>query len=712
LPELGKKLYDDLVRIRSKTEDIELECATDVNIDSINLPDDKHDFVVSDIHECIETFKELLKKVGFKIEKVVEKDGDKDVEKEKIVGREDTRIIIAGDFPDKGNKTKETIEFLYNNMDRILFVWGGHESFVYRYLKGQLQQKNVNIKFYTSIPILEKDEELRAKFFAICESMKPFFVGKHFTVTHTGCEYKFIGKTQEHAIKAQRYYHVDRFDDSVDDEIWLANRRKWLMHLKEESEMCHPIHLFGHESWKNNLVHKNRISLDTGCINGGRLTGVEIDRWTGRYKFWHVNCLDDILVEEKLRDFRFEEPKIELAELDEKDYNRLIRSARNKINFISGTMCPADKRGGELEDINEALDYFKNKGIDKVMLQVKYMGSRCNIYLFDDIEKSYAISRNGFLIRLDLTGVYKKLKDRLSDYFKTNDLDMMILDGELMPWSALGEGLIDSTFQAINQGIRSELDLLKNSGFEEQLLKLNKERQESSFEIDKCNRKKDELYKIYGPQKYESYKLLSNFYMPTIEELETLHDIYSSQLDIYARSISPEELAIELNYQPFSVLKSVKKSGEEIYYFNSDNETVFKMVNDAEYEICELTPDGYNKARLFFDRVTKVSNLEGVVIKPLVVDPDNCAPYMKVRSPNYLTIIYGYDYLNKVKYERLLGQKRVRTKLRKSISEWKLGKKLLEVPYKDISENNLLYMDLMTKMIIEANEERNIDPRL
>jgi len=201
--------------------------------------------------------------------------------------------------------------------------------------------------------------------------------------------------------------------------------------------------------------------------------------------------------------------------------------------------------------------------------------------------------------------------------------------------------------------------------------------------------------------------------MPDIDELEKLHSLYDKQLEIYAKSISPEELINELHYQPFSVLKSVRKNGDEIYYFDSDNETLFRMVNDAEYIICELTnPEGYNRARLFFDMVTKVSNLEGVVIKPLKVDPDHCAPYMKVRSPNYLTIIYGYDYLNKVKYERLLDQKRIRTKLRKSISEWKLGKKLLEIPYKEISENNLLYMDLMTKMIIEANEEKRIDPRL
>ena len=697
LTELGKKLYDDLIRIRSKTEPMELECTFDIKMEDVNLPNDKHDFIVSDIHECMDSFKALLKKVGFKIDKNI------------ISGREDTRLIIAGDFLDKGNKTRETIEFLYNNRNRILFVWGGHEKFVHKWLSGKMEQ-NVDKMFYTSIPILEKDEDLRNKFFAICDSMKPFYQSKHFIVTHAGCESKFLGKTQEFAKRAQRYYKVERLEDSVDDETWLESRRKELKHIKEDAEGCHPLHVFGHEQWKNHLIYKNKMNIDTGCVSGGKLTGVEISAYNGEYKIWHVVCLDEVALPEKLREFRFEEPKIEL---EDRDYNRLLRFARNKVNFISGTMCPADKNGGELEDLDQALNYFKAKGVNKVMLQIKYMGSRCNVYLFDDIEKSYATSRNGFVIRkLDLTNIYKDLKERLSEYFKTNDLEMMVIDGELMPWSAMGEGLIDSTFQAINKGIRSELDLLKNNGFEEQLGKLTGQYKETAFDSDKHTMKKEELYTKYGPQKYEAYKLLSDFYMPDLNELETLHKLYSEQLDIYAKPLTEDELKTELHYQPFAILKSVKKNGEEIYYFDSDNETLFKAVNDAEYAICDLSPDGYEKARAFFNRVTKDLNFEGVVVKPFNVDTDYCAPFMKVRSPNYLTIIYGYDYLNKVKYGRLLGQKRINRKLRTSVAEWQLGKKLLQIPYKDISEDNARYMDLMAKMIIETNGEESIDPRL
>ena len=140
LAELGKRLYSDLIRIKNKTEAIELECNFDVDPNEINLSGDKHDFVVGDIHECLESFKALLKKVGFGIEKIT---GD-GREKEKITGREDTRIITVGDSIDKGYKTKEMVEFLYNNMDRIHNVRGGHENFVYKWLKGDIQKKNVD----------------------------------------------------------------------------------------------------------------------------------------------------------------------------------------------------------------------------------------------------------------------------------------------------------------------------------------------------------------------------------------------------------------------------------------------------------------------------------------------------------------------------------------------------------------------------------------
>ena len=45
-----------------------------------------------------------------------------------------------------------------------------------------------------------------------------------------------------------------------------------------------------------------------------------------------------------------------------------------------------------------------------------------------------------------------------------------------------------------------------------------------------------------------------------------------------------------------------------------------------------------------FLELTKRDKLEGVVIKPDRITEDRVVPYMKVRNPDYLTLIYGFDY--------------------------------------------------------------------
>ncbi len=700
LPVLGRKRYNNLIQLKSKLEPLELVCNFDIDTSTTILDDTdiKYDFIVGDIHECINTFKELLKESGFDIEMV---NGI-----EKITRRENTRIILVGDYLDKGNKTKESIEFIYNNIDRITIVDANHENFVDRWLNNKIDTGSIDGKkmvYYTSIPSFQ-DEELKKKFFAIREHTIPFCISKHFIVTHAGCMTKCLGKTQKGALRAQRYYHIDRLESDNQNE-WLENRRKYLGYMKEEAETCHPWHVFGHETFKNNFVYKNKVHIDTGCVYGGELTAVDISH-EGRYKILHVPCKDNVYIVEKLYEFKFESPK---PQLESKDYNHLKWAAQNKINFVSGTMCPANKRDNELESIDEALDYFKHKKIDKVMLQIKYMGSRCNVYLFDKVENSYAVTRNGYLLRnVDLSLIYKNLRERLDTYFKENNLELMIIDGELLPWSALGKSLIDRIFDAVDEGVSSELSLLRNNGFEEEFTRLQKEYRESTFDTDKNSMKKEEVYAKYGAQKYEAYKLLEYFNMPTISELEPLHNLYKKQLGIYAKPFDQKDL----HYKPFSVLKSVKKNGDEIYYFGSDNETLFKLVNDDEYMVCDLTKEGYNKAKSFYNNITAIQNLEGVVIKPYIVDNVGCAPYLKVRSPSYLTIIYGYDYLTTTKYQQLLDQKRTYMKLKVSIEEWVLGKELLKIPYKSISSDNSIYMDLMTRMILKTNQEETIDPRL
>jgi len=104
--------------------------------------------------------------------------------------------------------------------------------------------------------------------------------------------------------------------------------------------------------------------------------------------------------------------------------------------------------------------------------------------------------------------------------------------------------------------------------------------------------------------------------------------------------------------------------------------------------------------------------MEGIVIKPEIVDTPNVAPYMKVRNPRYLSIIYGYDYQSPRKYSKLLNQKNIYKKLSSSIKEFKIGRTLLEIPYKEINKDNIKYISLVAHFLKLEAKSAELDPRL
>lgn len=90
--------------------------------------------------------------------------------------------------------------------------------------------------------------------------------------------------------------------------------------------------------------------------------------------------------------------------LDEKDVYWLNDFIKSGASFIAGTMSPSKSTQTELEPLSQALAYFKSKGIGKVVLQPKFMGSRVQFYLHSDKSQDFLITRSGH------KAIYKKLE--------------------------------------------------------------------------------------------------------------------------------------------------------------------------------------------------------------------------------------------------------------------------------------------------------------
>ena len=270
LPVISREKYDRIHRIKQK--DFLDPAGCDIVIENKEqflatlLPHDKEYIIVGDVHECVDELIALIEVAGFDIENNLIKPTKKMANK---------KILLLGDWIDKGGKTKEIIEFLHANRCHIIWTLGNHESFVYRYLKNEIKGAKQTIidNFFTSITYLAQNPEIHKKFEELVALAQPFYhyIGsgdkqKSFYITHAPCENKYIGKLDAFAMRAQRYFKLER-------ELPTEPQFQF---IKDEASTNHPYHFFGHVAVGEVARVKNKILLDTGCVSGNKLTGVEV----------------------------------------------------------------------------------------------------------------------------------------------------------------------------------------------------------------------------------------------------------------------------------------------------------------------------------------------------------------------------------------------------------------------------------------------------
>lgn len=405
-----------------------------------------------------------------------------------------------------------------------------------------------------------------------------------------------------------------------------------------------------------------------------------------------------------------QDKEIKLGDLTYEEIRRINQMITNKVNYLSGTMTPCDKFNGELESIESAIDYFNSRGVTDVVIQRKYMGSRCNMYLFNSNEESYCISRNGYKIKDDLSKIYDKMRNRLKGFIANSDkpIKCIIIDGELMPWRVLSEGLIKD-FHRVSDSAEEEIRFLEESGFEEELVKLQAKFNESNYSKNKFRLSKKELIDLYGNADYDTFKLFEGFRYIFMKEKKPLLKVYEEQLRIYGSKGEPD-------FKPFMILKIIYQDNSEENYLtkqSSSNFEIFNLLNEDGCFRFDLTNESHLiQLKELFTRLTKRDKLEGVVIKPDRVTEDRVVPYMKVRNPDYLTLIYGFDYREESKYRGLIKKKSIRLKERVCRDEWELGKRLLDISYNSINKDNKELIQLYLRFIKEENKEVDLDPRL
>lgn len=702
LKNIKTEKYERSITITNQNyQDINLEVMDIDFYKSHFINDNKTYYIISDIHGCIDTFKLLLTKCGININN------------DKIYLKDDESIILIGDYLDKNDKENilKTIDFIYNNKDKFKIVIGNHENFVYKYLKGELKNTDKRLidEHFISCLYLEKEEnkEYKNKFFELFEESKHFYWndGK-FYVSHSPCKTKYIGKIDSNSLKRQRTFSYTKNSDDLSIEQYYDLLKEDFNFIEKDSiNNSLPI-ICGHVALHNLFIYKNRYFIDTGCVYNNYLTAIVFNPLNKNPYFVKEYIKNQ--VKKDLIDFNEIFVSESNYDLETNDRIRIDFLLKNKVNFISGTISPADKNENILEDINQVFNYYKERNINDLVIQPKYMGSRLNIYLFNDVDKCYSTTRNGYLNRvIDLKNIYQLLINKFDYKLNGKEIELIILDGELLPWKVLGENLIENTYNVVKTMVINENNLLKENNFFELYSNIKEEYENTDFKNDINVLEKKDIIEKYKEAKYRTYSTISEYKNEHLgyEEMDKYIKEYSKQLEIFGSDG-------EIIYKPFNILKIVFKDGTELIPL--DNYDNFKQVSDDEIKLVNLNDEkSIEEAIDFYKKLTDIYNMEGVVIKPKIIEGNiNYSPFFKVRNERYLNLIYGFDYKKEFKYNKLISSKRIRNKVNLSIKEHNLTMKMLKEHYSDINNDNKKLKNLFIKFLLEEKNEITLDPRL
>lgn len=685
--------------------------------------------IVGDVHGCYDEFLEML----LDNKGIIFEDDGTDIPlmravPEAVDNGTYVHHILIGDLIDKGPKVEQLIRFVDKNRDFFVIVEGNHERWNYQYLKGIIKSSADNTKlidsYFDSVKLFQSDEDLKNIFFKLYDSMHTFVYNDRYIVTHAPCENRYLGKSDKKSLKAMNTIMYPKDKDYPNQEEYMNAREEFFKFLIKDGDVNYPKHFFGHVMLKDYFANKNKYGIDTGCVVGNTLTtatmfGNNFKPYIRRYKSQQSKTKDLIPL------FRTKQNEVNFGSLDPDVRKRLVWCARNGVNFISGTMSPVDKQieFGDIEALPKGIEYFVEKGIKRMILEPKFMGSRCNIYLHGtDVTKCKAMSRNAFEItdkRLatdkKLEVLFAELQKRYEVLFDGGKVDTILLDGELLPWNAMGKDLIERDFMLAYKACNYEHQLLRNFGFEDLLSDMDNRLM--NVEDDKLKKHEVAMKNTYVEFKPDILH---------IDQMQEVLDKYKHQLDLFGCDG-------ELEFKPFAILKTYNTDGTEKNWISSEvsNIEMFHSLSNSPYCVVDFevmggyvfNEDGTRRKHefefpldaiiYFWDFMTQQHEMEGLVIKPEMAYVPNVAPYMKCRNHEYLRLTYGYDYdALSIKTQRLLDTKSISRKLSTSIKEYELGRQLLNVKRDKINVDNPEWLSLTIQLINEQEGEKSLDPRL
>ena len=671
--------------------------------------------IIGDIHGCYDELCELLIDLGYEV----------DVVNCIAKAPENRKAVFLGDLCDRGSKNVEVMR-LVMGLVKAGDAWcvaGNHDVKLLKKLKG------ANVQISHGLARTMEQFETQTKDFVA--EVKTFLDGliSHYVfddgrlvIAHAGLKEKYQGRGSG---RVREFCLYGDTSGEIDD-YGLPVRLPWADEYRGKALV-----VYGHVPAPDAQIINNTVCIDTGCVFGGKLSAyrypekIIVEVKARRVYYSPVKPfldkpidnddmlrIDDVLGQEYL-DTRLRRSIKINAENSAAALELMSRFAVDPhwLIYLPPTMSPCETSGlsDYLEHPAEAFDYYKVRGVGRVVCEQKHMGSRAVIVICKDTEtaaKRFAVTDGSFGIIYTRTGrrffddteIEKGIligfqevlsRSRFWDDFGTA---WVCVDAELMPWSAKAQALLVEQYAPVGRAGRNGLAMAINA--------------------------------IQSAARTLADKPLTEAKTGEAVDLEELlkrytkrHEALSYYTDAYRRYCWDVKNLDDYRIAPFHVLATEGKTwNNENHIFHMETIKKYMTGHDpvfmaTDYLAVDVLDESSIKAGVRWWEELTGSGGEGMVVKPFdfiaTKGRDILQPAVKCRGREYLRIIYGPEYslggnLDRLK-KRSLGKKR-----NLALNEFALGMESLE----RFTRNEPLYRVHECVFGVLALESEPVDPRL
>ena len=452
--------------------------------------------VIGDVHGCRDELVALLDRLGYRLTR---DSRGRPVDAEHPDGR---KALFVGDLVDRGPDSPGVLRLVMGMVaaGHALAVPGNHEHKLVRAMQG----RNVRVSHglaETLAQLAVEDDGFRDQVEQFCYGLVSHLVldGGRLVVAHAGLKEAYHGRASGRV----RSFALYGDTTGETDEFGLPVRYPWANDYRGRAMV-----LYGHTPVPEPEWVNNTMCLDTGCVFGGRLTALRYPEKetvsVPAKQVWYEPAKPFPTTPEPAAEasgdagIRQRDPDV--LDLTDVLGKRVIETAHHGrvtvreenaagalevmsrfalhprwLLYLPPTMAPSatSERPDLLEHPDEAFEAYRRDGVTDLICEEKHMGSRAVALVCRDEQVAgdrfgaadgetgalYTRTGRGFfdhdrteqlLARLraavDATGLWQEL-----------DADWLLLDCELLPWSAKAIDLLRHQYAAVGAAARSAL---------------------------------------------------------------------------------------------------------------------------------------------------------------------------------------------------------------------------------------------------------------